>query len=480
MESNVRIKIDALDDTKAAFSSLRGNIEGVRKQVEKTRLDLSSAREGFQQIALVGGAAFATIGAASFKAIKAASNLGESINAVNVVFGEGADEILKFGENSARAVGLSQAAFNQMATITGALLKDTGVTMDEVAGKTNDLAVRAADMASVFNTDVQDAMSAINQAIRGETEAIRRYAGDVTDASLQTYLLSQGIDREVASLTEAEKRLYRVDLIMAQTAVTANDFANTSDGLANRQRILSAEIENLSATLGAQLSPVLVSVLDAVKPVIENVGHWIQQNPELARNIILVTGAVTGLMTVLAAITLTLLAFNPVAIMIIATIAGIAAIVYSVRNAMQEFGVSWAEVWEGVKNATIAAVDAMLGPLDEIVVAVAKALAALSKLPGVKLGVSVTKKAFKSVSDMFQPRAMGGPVNSGTPYMVGEVGPELFVPGRSGTIVPNNALAGAGGPTINLYISGTFLDDRSAAKRLADQIMSELRNNTRL
>lgn len=50
------------------------------------------------------------------------------------------------------------------------------------------------------------------------------------------------------------------------------------------------------------------------------------------------------------------------------------------------------------------------------------------------------------------PRAMGGPVGAGRPYIVGEQGPELFVPGASGTIVPN----GGGGMVFapNFYISG--------------------------
>ena len=42
-------------------------------------------------------------------------------------------------------------------------------------------------------------------------------------------------------------------------------------------------------------------------------------------------------------------------------------------------------------------------------------------------------------------RAAGGPVSSGTPYMVGEKGPEIFVPRGSGTIIPNHALGGSGG-----------------------------------
>jgi hypothetical protein len=47
-------------------------------------------------------------------------------------------------------------------------------------------------------------------------------------------------------------------------------------------------------------------------------------------------------------------------------------------------------------------------------------------------------------------RAMGGPVSSGSPYIVGEKGPELFVPGSSGQIVNNSALSNMSSPSINL------------------------------
>ncbi|MPZ14960.1 MAG: hypothetical protein GEU73_11155 [Chloroflexi bacterium] len=49
-------------------------------------------------------------------------------------------------------------------------------------------------------------------------------------------------------------------------------------------------------------------------------------------------------------------------------------------------------------------------------------------------------------------RQHGGPVSTGGAYVVGEAGPELFVPGRSGTIVPH----GAAGPTVNIYVSGSI------------------------
>jgi len=50
-------------------------------------------------------------------------------------------------------------------------------------------------------------------------------------------------------------------------------------------------------------------------------------------------------------------------------------------------------------------------------------------------------------------RALGGPVAGGSTYLVGERGPELFTPGTSGSITPNNAL-GSGGNTITVNVNG--------------------------
>jgi phage-related minor tail protein len=48
-------------------------------------------------------------------------------------------------------------------------------------------------------------------------------------------------------------------------------------------------------------------------------------------------------------------------------------------------------------------------------------------------------------------RAAGGPVTAGTPYLVGERGPEIVVPGRSGTVIPNNRIGVGGGINVAIY-----------------------------
>lgn len=334
-----------------------------QKELSVLGKQLDALQPTFQKMALVGTAGLGALSVGIGGAIKNASDLTESINAVNVVFGEGAKTVLDFSNTTSTAIGMASADFNQMATQTGALLRDTGLSAEEVANQTINLTKRASDMASVFNTSVPDAMSALNQALRGETEAIRRYAGDVTDASLQTYLLSKGIKTSVTDLSEQEKRLYRVDLIMAQTAVTAGDFERTSEGLANSQRILQSKITDTSAKLGTMFIPMMEDAMVVINKVVTVVSNFIDKNPELAKTLVLVAGAVSGLLVVAGSLGLlipsiisgfgllkgvvialrtAMLSLSSVGIMAVVTVLGILALkLYETRQEVS----SWGDVW---------------------------------------------------------------------------------------------------------------------------------------
>ena len=80
-------------------------------------------------------------------------------------------------------------------------------------------------------------------------------------------------------------------------------------------------------------------------------------------------------------------------------------------------------------------------------------------------------------------RASGGTVKGGTSYLVGERGPELFTPGRSGSIAPNNAMGGAN-VTVNVDASGSSVqgDGQNAAqlgKAIGLAVQTELRKQQR-
>ena len=99
----------------------------------------------------------------------------------------------------------------------------------------------------------------------------------------------------------------------------------------------------------------------------------------------------------------------------------------------------------------------------------------LNKLSGISNQTNFLKQAGGS-SSIFPLRASGGPVNSGTTYIVGEQGPELFSPNSNGNIIPNNQIANSSGSsstTININIglmTGSAIERREAASRMFEDL----------
>jgi len=179
---------------------------------------------------------------------------------------------LDFGKNAAESVGMANAEFNQLATVTGATLGAFIDDSQDVADETLKLSERAADMASVFNTSVPEAMTAVGAALRGESEPIRRFGVQLDDASVKAKAVEMGLAATTAQVTMQHKGLARLELIYEQTNKTAGDFANTSDSISNRQKILSARWEDAKAALGEGLAPVLegfLGLLESSIPLIE-------------------------------------------------------------------------------------------------------------------------------------------------------------------------------------------------------------------
>ncbi len=91
-------------------------------------------------------------------------------------------------------------------------------------------------------------------------------------------------------------------------------------------------------------------------------------------------------------------------------------------------------------------------------------------LVGFFFGGSTFGVSQKDLVKRLQTRADGGPVSGNTPYIVGERGPELFVPAQSGSIVPNGAMGG-----VNITIqAGALMGNQNEARQFARSIYDAL------
>jgi len=207
-------------------------------------------------------------------AIDAASDLSESINAVNVAFGDSAEGVLKLGENAARGLGLSKNELFGISVQFSSFAKTIAGEGGNVVSVVDDISKRGADFASVFNLEVSDALGKFQSGLAGSSEPLRAYGIDVSAATVTAYALANGIGDGSGQLTEQEKVLARYGTIMEQTDQVTGDFVNTSDGLANQQRITKATIEDLRAEIGEKFLPILnglmTFVLEDLLPAFED------------------------------------------------------------------------------------------------------------------------------------------------------------------------------------------------------------------
>jgi hypothetical protein len=239
-----------------------------KKELANLSTSVSSLGRNFA----IAGAAFVGIGAGLASTIKVASDLNESVNAVNVAFGESAAGILKFGETAATSLGVSKVAFNNAAVRFSAFASRIVGEGGDVAGFIAKISTRASDFASVFNIEVSEALQVFQSGLAGEAEPLKRFGVNLLDSEVKAYAAANGIGALGGALTETEKVQARFGLLMEATSKTAGDFANTSDGLANGLRILQAQVTDTQGEIGDQLLPVLAGILPIVRDLVAEFG----------------------------------------------------------------------------------------------------------------------------------------------------------------------------------------------------------------
>lgn len=245
-------------------------------------------------------------------AISAAGDLAETASKVSVLFGDAAGEVQAFASTAAGALGQSKQQALDAASTFAVFGKSAGVSGTELAKFSTNLVTLSSDMASFFNTDPSQAAEAISAALRGEAEPIRAYGVLLDEATIKAKAIEMGLlkskvsveevakanlgarvaqkayndevaktgpnslaaQQKMQALRDAQARLKEatagtigdldkqgkilatVGAISDQTKDAQGDFARTSDGLANQERILKAEFENLRAELGTNLLPI--------------------------------------------------------------------------------------------------------------------------------------------------------------------------------------------------------------------------------
>lgn len=295
----------------------------------------------------------AGLGAAAFHAGQAASEMGDSIDAIKVVMGPAADSVIAFADTTAEKLGISKQSAIDAGVAFGNMGRAAGLKGSNLAKFTTDLVGRAGDVASMFGGTAQEAVDAFGSALRGEAEPARKYGVMLDEARLKAQAMGMGLvkaakdtdkirvanikvsaaqeryadavkkhgkgskealaaeaalitsgsalakvtEGKIPDLTAEQKIMAAQALILGDTAVAQNNFADTSDSAKNRQESLKAMLEDTAAKLGTQLLPMMAGAAKTLGDMVK----WVQENEATFKRWVIVIGVVAGTLIVLNA-----------------------------------------------------------------------------------------------------------------------------------------------------------------------------------
>lgn len=232
------------------------------------------ATSSLSKAAAPAAAVVAGLGLAGKAALDAASELQQATGATQSVFGKFAGRIIKDAKGAADAVGLSQAAFETQAVLLGSQLKNLGEPMNQVAGTTDRLITKAADLAATFGGPTSDAVEAISSLMRGESDPIERYGVSINQTAIAAFEAAHGLDTSTAAAAKASKRQAILALLYKQTSAATGQFAREATSAAGAQEIANAKFENSQAALGQKLLPLYAKF----KTILSSVFSFVTRN----------------------------------------------------------------------------------------------------------------------------------------------------------------------------------------------------------
>lgn len=206
------------------------------------------------------------------QAARAASDLRETASKTGEVFGDQAGVIGTWAAQAANAFGQSKRQAMDAASNFAIFGKAAGLTGERLVGFSTELTELASDLASFNNTTVDESITALGAALRGESEPIRRYGVLLDEATLRAKAFSLGLTEDAnTTLTQQQRVLAAQAAIFEQTKTQQGDFARTATEAANSERTLAAQAENLRAVIGSGLLPVWKAVLEVLRSAAERV-----------------------------------------------------------------------------------------------------------------------------------------------------------------------------------------------------------------
>ncbi|GAA0753492.1 phage tail tape measure protein [Clostridium sartagoforme] len=225
-------------------------------------------------------------------ATKMAMDAVESENLFEVAMGSMAGDARKWSEETSKALGLNAYNVRKNVATYNSMLTSMGLTGQESLKMSEGLTQLSYDMASFYNLKPEEAFEKLKSGISGEAEPLKALGILVNDTTIKTYAYANGIAKQGAELTEAQKVQARYGAIMEATKNAQGDLGRTMDSPTNKIRIMKEQAEQIGIQFGQILIPILEKLMAVIKPLMDKFQGLSKEQQENIVKIGLVVAAI--------------------------------------------------------------------------------------------------------------------------------------------------------------------------------------------
>jgi hypothetical protein len=231
------------------------------------------------------GATLASFGLASkavqftSESIDSARDLERNMYSLQTVFSQFAPTMENFVKG-AYDIGLSQKDAAKASVFLGSVLKQSGFSMADTTKETQKLVSLGVDLAATYGYDVQEALLGMTALFRGEYDPIEKFGVAMKQSEINAELAARKLNHLTGATRRHAEQVIRMELLYQRAADATGAFTGQAGNLFVEQMRVQAQFENMQASIGQQLLPVMVALTESLTPLIQYLGPLITQAVE--------------------------------------------------------------------------------------------------------------------------------------------------------------------------------------------------------
>lgn len=259
--------VRATEDMAKAMKSMDGAAKGATGSLGSFGATAFSVAAGFG-IAQIGEKALQAFRQVVVGSLQAADALQAVHNRAEAVFGEDAQRMI--ASTDAMAAALHRNGSDLLNSVTQLSMVGEGLGMTSEAAQTmsQDLTELGVAFGRAFNSSDEDAITAIERALQGNTRGLKEYGIVMTDSTLKQYAEAEGIKVKLENMSSEQKAILTYHYLMDKTEAIQKAAQKNTGNMSDAIKGLKAAWNDLEENLGKVFMPI-------AKTVIEMLASWI-------------------------------------------------------------------------------------------------------------------------------------------------------------------------------------------------------------